>query len=449
MSGTAIAPGRQNSPDVFEGNETPLQADSEKRVENLRLVWQNRKTIFRAAVLGGFLSVGIVFLIPVRYEATVQLMPPDGQSGSGMAMLASLSSRNAGAGASALGGLAGDLLGMKNTGALFVGVLSSRTVADRVIDGFELKKVYGTSRIEDARKALAAHTSITEDRKSGILSIIFTDRHPTRAAAVAQAYVKELDRLIAEVSTSSARRERIFLEERLRQVKHDLDSAAQAFSEFASKNSAINIPEQGRAMLQAAAVLSGQLIAAESELRGLETIYTDKNVRVEAVRARVAELQAQLKKMGGDGTNADLADGSPYPPLRRLPALGVTYADLFQRTKIEETVYELLTQQYELAKVQEAKEIPSVKILDAASVPTKKSYPPRTVFVGAGTVIVTLAAVCWIFARRAWEQTDPLDARKVFALEIAETGRAHVQRLLAVLGLHRSGYIHDVIKTTD
>ena len=435
MSTTAVAPERRNPPELLEGSETPLQVDSDDLVENVRLIWQNRNAVSRAAVLGALFSIGIVLLIPLRYEATVQLMPPDGQSGTGMAMLASLSSRNTGSGVGALGGLAGDLLGVKNTGALFVGVLSSRTVADRVITEFELNKAYGTSRIEDTRKALAAHTSVSEDRKSGILSITVTDRIPARAAAVAQAYVTELDRLIADVSTSSARRERVFLEDRLRQVKHDLDSAAQDFSEFASNNSAINIPEQGKAMLQAAAVLSGQLIAAQSELRGLEAIYTDSNVRVQAVRARVAELQAQLKKMGGDPTNADIAGESPYPSLRRLPALGVTYADLFRRTKIEETVYEVLTQQYELAKVQEAKEIPSVKVLDEALIPTKKSYPPRTLFVGIGTVAIITLAMSWIFVKRAWDQVDQLDPRKMFAQELRDTIAVYAQKVLSSVGL--------------
>jgi capsule polysaccharide export protein KpsE/RkpR len=259
------------------------------------------------------------------------------------------------------------------------------------------------------------------------------DHDPRRGAALAQAYVTELDRLVAQVSTSSARRERIFLEERLNAVKQDLDNAAQKFSEFASKNTAIDIPAQGKAMVEAVATLQGQLIAAESELRGLEAIYTDQNIRVRAIRARVAELRKQLGKLGGDsgagGALSSKSDPSLYPSIRQLPRLGVTYADLYRQTKIEETVFELLTQQYELAKVQEAKEIPSVKILDAAVVPTKKSFPHRLSLIITGIAFGVFAVSAWLFVKRFWQAIDSQNPSKQFAEEVVTTLRLEVARL--------------------
>ena len=281
--------------------------------------------------------------------------------------------------------------------------------------------------MEDARERLAQHTSISEDRKSGIITIGVTDHDPKRAAAMAQAYVVELDRLVSQVSTSSARRERIFLGERLQDVKADLDSAAKNFSEFASKNTAIDIPAQGKAMVEAAATLQGQLIAAGSELSGLQQIYTANNVRVRSLQARVNELHQQLDKLGGtDMSGGAKGDNSLYPSIRKLPILGVTYADLFRQTKIQETVYELLTQQYELAKVEEAKEIPSVKVLDTALVPTKKSFPPRLVIIFFGTTLGMLLAATWLFGNALWERTDAADPRKVFAQEVFMTVSARL-----------------------
>jgi uncharacterized protein involved in exopolysaccharide biosynthesis len=408
------------------GNEA--RETRQQFVARLRLFWEARKLLFGAIVLGALASLGIALLIPSRYEATTQLMPPDGQSSSGMAMLSALAGRAGG-----LGGVAGDLLGVKNSGALFVGILQSRTVQDRLIAQFELRRVYRAAKIEDARAELAAHSRIVEDRKSGIIAVTVTDHDPRRAAAMAQAYVDELDRLVEQVSTSSARRERVFLEERLRAVKQDLDSAAQKFSIFASKNTAIDIPAQSKAMVEAAATLEGQLIAAEAERHGLEAMYTDQNVRVRALRARVAELRAQLGKMGGEsGTSAapsSETDASLYPAIRQLPLLGVTYADLYRQTKIQETVYELLTQQYELAKVQEAKEVPSVKVLDAAVVPTKKSFPPRALLTAAGAGGAFLVLCAWILIRQTWREIDPQDPGKQFAVEIAGTLRADALRL--------------------
>jgi len=341
-------------------------------------------------------------------------------------MLAAMAGRN---GAAGLGGLAGDLLGVKSSGALFVGILGSETVQDRLIDEFHLMKIYRDRKIEDARKDLAERTEVSEDRKSGIITIGVTDHDPNRAAGMAKAYVAELDRLVAQVSTSSARRERIFLEGRLEKVKGDLDLAAKNFSQFASKNSAIDIPAQGKAMVEAAAVLQGQLIAAQSELSGLEQIYTDSNVRVRSVQARVNELQKKLNEIGSAGTQGGSAsENSLYPSIRKLPLLGVTYADLYRQTKIQETVYELLTQQYELAKVQEAKEIPTVKVLDAAIVPTKKSFPPRGLSMLLGTALGITLAMMWILGKTQWNAVDASDPRRVFATEVFTTVQARIPR---------------------
>ncbi len=405
-----------------------LRANRERTVARLRLFWDARKLLLEALVLGALVSLGIALLIPFRFDATAQLMPPDGQEGSGLAALSAVAGRTGG-----LGDFAGDLLGVKNSGALFVGILGSRTVQDRLIQQFDLRSRYRDSKIEDARAALASHSRITEDHKSGIIAVTVTDQDPRLAAALAQAYVDELDRLVEQVSTSSARRERIFLEGRLRAVKLDLDTAAKKFSIFASKNTAIDIPAQSKAMVEAAATLEGQLIAAEAELHGLEAMYTEQNVRVRSLRARVSELRAQLGKMGGEsGTSAapsSETDASLYPAMRQLPLLGVTYSDLYRQTKIEETVYELLTQQYEMAKVEEAKEVPSVKVLDAATVPTKKSFPPRGLFTMAGAALSLLAACAWISFRQAWREIDPQDPGKQFAMEIAETLRAETMQL--------------------
>ena len=420
--------------------KTPKDAEAPRArmIATLRLLWESRKLLFRGVVAGALLSTGLVLLIPARYEATAQLMPPDSQAGgTSLAMLSALAGRSGG-----LGGVAGDLLGVRNSGALFVGILECRTVQDRLIEQFGLQKMYRASKMEDARQALASHTRIVEDRKSGVISITVTAHDAHRAAAMAEAYVNALNLLVEQVSTSAARRERLFLEERLRAVKQDLDGAARAFSEFASKNTAIDIPAQGKAMVEAAALLQGQLIAAESEQRGLEAMYTEQNVRVRALRARVGELRAQLGKLGGDGSSyaGSRSDNSSYPAMRQLPLLGVTYADLYRQTKIQETVFELLTQQYELAKVQEAKEVPSVKVLDAAVVPTKKSFPPRTLFSAAGTALAFIGTCAWILGKEAWNGIDPQDPAKQFALEVAVSVRGQAMRLAPTGGILRQAW---------
>jgi uncharacterized protein involved in exopolysaccharide biosynthesis len=399
----------------------------ERTVAKLRLLFVQRSFLYRLIVCGFIASAVVAFLIPSRYTSETRLMPPDKQSSSGLAVAAAALT---GGGASGLGGMAANLLGLNSTSDMFVGILSSRTAEDAIIQQFDLKKVYRDRRMEDARKDLADHTSISVDRKSEIITIGVTDRSPQRAAAMAQSYVEVLDRLVSELSTSSARRERIFLEGRLQAVNQDLEAAENGFSQFASKNTAIDVPAQGKAMVDAAATLQGQLIAAQSELEGLKQIYTDNNVRVRSVAARVAELQDQLNKLVGQDSNTPGASSSqnesPYPSIRKLPLLGVTYADLYRKTKVQEAVYETLTQEYELAKVQEAKEIPTVKVLDAASLPDKKSFPPRLLITVLGTALTFCVGIAWIFAHAGWEATDSSDPGKMFAIEVVDTLGAHL-----------------------
>jgi uncharacterized protein involved in exopolysaccharide biosynthesis len=435
LSSTGRAPESEIARETGENGAPHISLEPQEEPINLlpslRLLWDSRVFVLRGALCAFLASALIAILISNRYRSVTRLMPPDGQSAAGLGILAALSGKGSmGTGMSGFGGIASDLLGVKSSGALFVGVLGSQTVQDRLIKEFNLQHVYRESKIEDARKDLEEHTEVSEDRKSGIITIGVTDRDPKRAAAIAQAYVDELDRLVAQVSTSSARRERIFLEERLKTVKAEMDTAAKNFSNFASKNTAIDIPAQGRAMVQAAANLQGRLIAAQAELSGLQQIYTRNNVRVRAAEASVNELQQKLNELGGGEAQGNANEGDVlYPSIRKLPILGVTYADLFLQTKIQETVFELLTQQYEIAKVQEAKEIPSVKVLDVAQVPTKKAFPPRMLVAILGTMLGLAAAVTWVLTKMRWDAVEASDPGKAFATEVFTTIRSSLPRL--------------------
>jgi capsule polysaccharide export protein KpsE/RkpR len=393
-------------------------AARERAVDRLRLLWEERRFLFRISVYGLAIFTLIAFLIPKRYESSAVLMPPDDQSNSGMMLAAALASKVTGS----LGGIAGNMLGVKSSGDLFIGILRSRTVQDDLITKFDLRKEYGTSQWDKTRKILAARTMISEDRKSGIITITVTDNDPRRVAAVAAEYVAQLNIVVSKLSTSSAHRERVFLEERLTQVKQDLESAEKDFSQFASKNGAIDIKEQGRAMVESAAVLEGQLIAAQSELQGLKQIYSENNVRVRSLRARISELQSQLQRLGGKqevGADATASDSSDlYPSIRKLPLLGVPYADLYRRTRVQEAVFETLTQQYELAKVAEAKEIPSVRVLDQPDMPEHKSFPPRLVIILLGTFLCCAVATLFVLAKSRWREVDSQDAQKVLFTEV-------------------------------
>ena len=412
----------------------------------LELIWDRRRLLHRVALRALLISTVIVFLIPRKFESSVSIMPPRDATGDNGLMLAAL----AGKASPGLGAMAGNILGTKSTGALFVDLLHSRTVQDHLVDRFNLQHVYWTSYKQDARKILGARTDVAEDRKSGVISIAVTDGDPQRARDVAQGYVEELDRLVSQVSTSSARRERMFIEQRLATVKADLEDAEKQFSAFASKNTALDIKEQTRAMVESAAALQGQMMAAQSELQSLAQIYTSNNVRVRALQARVDELKRQLQQLGGTDSSL-LSDATSstelYPSIRKLPLLGVQWADLYRRMKVQETVYDLLTQQYELARIQEAKEIPTVNVIDPANVPEKKSFPPRLLIILTLTTLSVAIAAISVIASARWREVDPRDPGKRLSMRIWNRSiesvrftatRLHLQRMSTFLGRFRS-----------
>jgi uncharacterized protein involved in exopolysaccharide biosynthesis len=440
MSETGSSRAREGSPrenmilaqrdvELIPSEQRDLRFARARSVALQRHVWANRRFILRAAAAGILSSTLIAFLIPKRFQATAHLMPPDqGSPGMGMAMMAAGGNLGSQLGSS-LGSVAGDLLGLKSSSDLFIGILQSRTVQDDVIDKFDLRKVYSDRRMQDAREDLAKKASFSADRKSGIVTIEVVDRSPTRAAAMAGEYVNELNQVVVLLNTSSAHRERVFLEDRMTQVRKDLETAEGNFSQFATKNTALDIPTQGKAMIEAAATLEGQLIAAQTELEGLKQIYADGNVRVRSEQARVDELRRQLEKgldgkPGAPGSAIAPGQHALFPSIRELPALGVGYADLYRNTRTQEAVFQTLTQEYELAKVQEAKETPSVKVLDPPVVPEKKSFPPRFLIIAVGTLLTVAGSVSWIFAKQAWEQTEVADPQKAFAQEVIHTIRA-------------------------
>jgi uncharacterized protein involved in exopolysaccharide biosynthesis len=392
-------------------------------VASLRLLWESRRFLALVTGAGLLLSALIALLTPSRYTSVARLMPPDNQSTSDLAMLAAALS----GGATGVGVMAGGPLGLKSTSDLLVGILNSRTVADKLIQEFDLRNVYRVRRMDDARELLAAQSGIAIGRRDGIISIYVTDKSPQMAAALAQAYVEELNRTVVEMSTSAARRERIFLERRLQAVNQDLEAAEKEFSQFASKNTAIDTQEQGKAMVGAAATLQRQYMVERSKLEGLRQLYADGDVRVRTLQARVAELEGQLQKVGRKDESAFLANttqgNSLYPSIRELPLLGAPYADLYRKTKVQEEVFETLTQEYELAKVQEAKEIPTVKVLDSPNIPEKRSSPLRRAIVLRGTAWAFACAVIWVFSRRLWEQWDPSTPGKVLAQEVFDTSK--------------------------
>jgi capsule polysaccharide export protein KpsE/RkpR len=397
------------------------------------LLWQHRHMLARVTAIAALLSLGIAFVIPKQYTSSASIMPPDPQ-GSGALILAALSGKGGGLGA--LGSLAGGLLSEHTSTALFINLLESGTVTGHLISHFDLKRVYHKRYNADAAKRLAHVTTITDDKKSGVITIKVVDTNPVRARDLAQAYLDELNGMVTRTSTSAARQERIFIEQRLVKVQADLEQAQLELSEFSSRNSTVDIREQTRAMVEAGARVQGELLVEQAGLESLRQIYGDGNVRVRETEARIAALQGDLQNMTGSSAPLSTAEGaspkdkgSLYPPLRQLPRLAVPYADLYRKVKVQEAIFELLTQQYEVARIEEAKDIPTIRVIDSPGIPEKKSFPPRLILAFCMTLAVFVIASFVIVIRDRWSMVEASDPRKELAAEVLPILRNQLRRI--------------------
>jgi uncharacterized protein involved in exopolysaccharide biosynthesis len=386
----------------------------------IRLLLGERVLLLKGIAVGALLFAVIGLIIPAKYESVAQLMPPNQSESAANMLLGAVADR-----AQDLVGLPGNLFGGKTSGALFVSILTSQTVEDDLVRQFDLRRVYWTRYWETARKKLEDNTTIAEDRKSGVIVIRVRDKSRDRAQEMCRAYVAELNRLSIQLNTSAARREREFLEQRLAVVKKQLDESARNLAQFSSANSTMDISAQAKAELETVAALQGRLIAAESQLGGLKQIYSDQNVRVLSLERNISELRRNLRLLTGQNSQPEGDSDLPYPSLRNLPLVGVRYSDLLRRAKVDEAVYEILTKQYELARIEEAKDTPTVRLLDPPSFPERHISPRRTVLTALGALFGCIVVGVFV----VWRTIRPENPHKKFILDAYDTLRDDIRKL--------------------
>jgi capsule polysaccharide export protein KpsE/RkpR len=423
-------------PELEKRYSPPSPEPDDKKGEKLWVLWRSRRFLWGVTWKTLIASVVLAFLVPSHYKSAVRFVPGENPSSSGSSSMMGLMSKALGSDNSTMGfGLdAASLLGAKTPGAFYVEVLKSRTVQDRLINRFDLRARYRKNTYFEARKKLAKFTDIEEDKKSGVITLTVSDYEPAMAAQMANAYVDELNRLAVDLNTSSAHRERQFLEERLATAKQDLARASASLSQFTTKNSMVDPQNEGRAVMDAAARIQGELIAGETELKGLQQIYSDDNLRVRTLKARMAELQSQLRKLVGQNSDPSVQDtvagwSAPYPSMHTLPGLGSRYAELYREAKIQEAVYAFVTQQFEMAKIQEAKELPIVRVMDAGVAPEKRSSPIRSLIVAGSVFGAFLLACLLVLGKYRWQQIPMDDSYRLLAADVAAQFRSIVAKL--------------------
>ena len=293
-----------------------------------------------------------------------------------------------------MGGLA-SLAGVSTGGGkgeLYVGMLKSRTVSEAIIDHFDLMKHYGWKSRSGAYGALSEKSRFLLGKDDGILSVSFEDEDPVFAASIANAYVEELQKLNVKINLNNAGRERVFLENRLELVRNDLGRAEDDLKDFQEKNKAIRIDAQASAIIGAIATLKGELASKEVELGVLLASQTEQNPQVAALREGIVQIQEQISKMERSPQGKNVS-GDIFLATSEVPELGLQYARLLRDFKVQETLFELLTKQYEVAKISEAKNTSTIQVLDPATPPDRKSKPKRVMMVVLVTVLACLVAI--------------------------------------------------------
>src|SRR3972149_896202 len=349
---------------------------------NLLDYW--RVLVKRKLLIGIIVGIAIIFsiiyslILPEIFASTASIFPPQQEGSLASGIAAQLPG--------GLGSLAGGFLGINTPAGTWLAILKSETIKDAVINRLDLMKVFEAKTMDDARKTLDGMTKVAKS-KDGIISITVEDTNPQRAATVANAFVEELDRINKGVTTTSGKRMRVFVEERLIGVKENLAKAEDAIKGFQERNRAVKLDDQSKTIIEAIGVVKGHLMAKEVELQTLLSYATAKNPQAEILRTEVNELKERLRELEeGKRIPDNPSSKDIFIPTTRIPDLALQYARLLREAKIQQTLFELLTQQYEMARIQEAKDTPSLQVLDVAKVPEVRVKPKRRQIVMLSTV---------------------------------------------------------------
>ncbi len=381
---------------------------------NLAILLAQRK---RFIILSGFsiavLTAIFVLIMPQTFTATATIMPPQ-KDNSASALLGQLGGLASLAGS---GGGAG-MLGLKNPADLYIGLLQSETIEDALVHRFDLMQVYRCKKITDARKNLNSRTTILAE-KSSLISIAVKDRSPNRAAAISNAYIQQLQNLMSHLAVTEASQRRMFFQQQLEIEKNKLSDAEVALETTERKTGIIQPQGQAQAVIGTVMQLQAQISAREVELGALRTSATDQNPQVVTLQSQISGLRTQLADFEKGHPESAAITGDVLTPTSQVPAASLEYIRRMRDMKYHETLFELMARQYEMAKVDEAKQGQMLQIVDPALVPEKRSWPPRTLLTLVAFIFGLMISSLWVilqaYHRRILQ--DPETATKLNLLK--------------------------------
>jgi len=381
--------------------------DDPSLLDLLIVLAKHKRPVIGFTLAAGVLAVIVGLLLPNTYTATTRILPPQQSASAATALLNQLGGSFGG-----LAGAAGGALGIRNPAELYVGMLKSRTVADSLIARFELGKVYDEDYLSDTRKRLGSRTEVSSGR-DGIIIIEVDDKDPKRAADLANAYVDELTKLTKVLAVTEASQRRLFFERQLVQAKDSLTAAEIAARQALQKGGLAQVDAQGRSMIEVTARLRAQISAKEVQLGAMRTFAAEGNPELQRTQQELEALRRELGRIEGS---------LPLAAVGRAGEGGSRGLDNLGRlrdVKYYEFLYELLAKQYELAKIDEAKDATIIQVLDKAIEPDRRSKPQRALIVVTTALVVLLVSIIWAFVRESVlrAKVDPARASRLQRLK--------------------------------
>jgi uncharacterized protein involved in exopolysaccharide biosynthesis len=358
-------------------------------VDLLTWIGEAKRRVAAVTLAATSLSLGYALMLPPQFTARTTLLPPASQqSGGASAALAALG---------ALGGLSGGL-SAKTPDELFVALLKSDSVIRALDARFDLKARYELKTFEALRKSLPDRVRVTSDRKSGVISVEVDDKEPKFAAALANAHADEIRSLLGRLAVSEAQLRRVFFEQQLKETKENLVKAELGLRTVQEKSGVIVFDKQAEALITGVAQLRAMIAEREVQLKVLRTSATGENPDVIRLNSELAAMRLELARM--ESSRANPGGSAVDIPVGKLPEAAIDYVRARRELKLQETLLESMVRQFEIAKLDEAKEGPVLQQVDVALPPDRKSKPARALIVVAGTMFALFASLIVIVWRR-------------------------------------------------
>jgi uncharacterized protein involved in exopolysaccharide biosynthesis len=361
---------------------------------------KHKKLLLGLPLLAGVAALIVALLLPKIYTATARILPPQQKESSATAMLGALAGAAGGAGATV-----GQALGLRNPNELYAGILKSRTIADHLIERFKLKDSYQASNMVAARNALKEVTRISAG-KDGLISIEVDDQDPQRAAELANAYVDELDKLMQGLAFTEASQRRLFFEKQLAAARDHLLASEAGLRQAIEVKGISGVDAQSRAMVSTTEQLRAQIAVKEIQLDAMRSFATERNPDAFRLRQEISSMKGELANL--EGGRRDANGG-------RSPA-GLENVRKLREVKFLEFTVELLTKQYEIAKIDEAKDAVLIQVVDKAVAPDYKSKPRRAVIVVTAVLLAGILGILIVLVRTAVQRAS-LDPRRASQLD--------------------------------